>query len=391
VAAATAIFYGILTAEYALKSSTATSALKPSGESGINYVLCEADLSAGIDPEEDSYRNHAYILLRVDENKRIIHMIYVPSNLRVTLSNNNRYQLWQASSFGGDAAIINTISTYVGVNISHYVKTNLEGLAYLAKLSGSLAVTLFEEVTDDKGNVVIPAGNQIATAENIEALLCCTDYAKGTNSQAQNLMSFTASVIPRMLEISGVPFILRLDELSKYFETDLTIYDIIRYANEFRSIAAIDMGRACIPGSIVTTNNIDYYVATTNEWSRIKERFVAGLDPSYVQDIDQDFDRASITIDVRNANSTEGVAAYCAQVLREAGFTVSNVANVEDGVNYPETLVVYHDEQYIAAGQAVINTIGAGRLINGGDDYRFDTTLYIALGVDYYIPSNKDN
>lgn len=50
---------------------------------------------------------------------------------------------------------------------------------------------------------------------------------------------------------------------------------------------------------------------------------------------------------------------------------------------YPETLVIYKDEAFEIAAKAIVSDLSAGRVVNGGDFYTFDTNVLVIIGTDW--------
>lgn len=69
--------------------------------------------------------------------------------------------------------------------------------------------------------------------------------------------------------------------------------------------------------------------------------------------------------------------------LTSAGYDVKSVGNVDDGTVYPETLVIYKDEAFEIAAKAIVSDLSAGRVVNGGDFYTFDTNVLVIIGTDW--------
>ena len=65
------------------------------------------------------------------------------------------------------------------------------------------------------------------------------------------------------------------------------------------------------------------------------------------------------------------------------GYAVEGVGNVDDGTAYPETLVIYRGEENELAAKAVVSDLSAGRVVNGGDFYSFNTDVLVIIGQDW--------
>ena len=76
-------------------------------------------------------------------------------------------------------------------------------------------------------------------------------------------------------------------------------------------------------------------------------------------------------------------AAFRERRPAAAGYDVKSVGNVDDGTVYPETLVIYKDEAFEIAAKAIVSDLSAGRVVNGGDFYTFDTNVLVIIGTDW--------
>ena len=94
-------------------------------------------------------------------------------------------------------------------------------------------------------------------------------------------------------------------------------------------------------------------------------------------------DRSLLTVEVRNGSGIQGAAARCGELLESDGYQVEAVGNVDDGTAYPETMVIYKDAAFEIAAKAVVSDLSAGRVVNGGDFYQFDTDLLVIIGQDW--------
>ena len=92
---------------------------------------------------------------------------------------------------------------------------------------------------------------------------------------------------------------------------------------------------------------------------------------------------AAVSVEIRNGAASTGMAAKLSEALVAEGYKVEDVGNTDDGTIYPETLVIYKDEAYEGACKAILNEMGGGRIINGGDFYSFDTNVLVIIGRDW--------
>ena len=93
-------------------------------------------------------------------------------------------------------------------------------------------------------------------------------------------------------------------------------------------------------------------------------------------------------MDVRNGAQVTGAAKRMGELLESVGYQVKSVGNTNDNTTYPETLVIYKDPAFEIAAKAIVSDLAAGRVVNGGDFYTFDTDVLVIIGQDW-IPAGS--
>ena len=135
-----------------------------------------------------------------------------------------------------------------------------------------------------------------------------------------------------------------------------------------------------MPGSETEAAGGTVYIASSV--SSLLERMKAGK-AFESQEAAVTVDQTKFEIEIRNGAYIDGAGAQMSEILTQAGFKVGDVGNANDGVIYPETLVIYKDPAQAQNAEAVVQALQAGRVINGGDFYTFDTEILVILGEDW--------
>jgi hypothetical protein len=120
-----------------------------------------------------------------------------------------------------------------------------------------------------------------------------------------------------------------------------------------------------------------------DELATMMEAVRAGNAPESAAGNVANVDRSLLTVEVRNGSGIQGAAARCGELLESDGYQVEAVGNVDDSTAYPETMVIYKDAAFEIAAKAVVSDLSAGRVVNGGDFYQFDTDLLVIIGQDW--------
>lgn len=123
----------------------------------------------------------------MDEGARAATVVSLPSNLQVKLSDGAAHPLYDVAALGGDAALVEAVAGFAGVNVSHFARTDAEGIAHLVDAVGGVLVNVAEEVDDPTaGDVYLAEGEQALDGAAALTLLRAQNYAGGVESQAAN-------------------------------------------------------------------------------------------------------------------------------------------------------------------------------------------------------------
>ena len=323
-----------------------------------------------------------YLLVRVDEGARAATVVSLPSNLQVKLSDGAAHPLYDVAALGGDAALVEAVAGFAGVNVSHFARTDAEGIAHLVDAVGGVLVNVAEEVDDPTaGDVYLAEGEQALDGAAALTLLRAQNYAGGVESQAANRAAFFFALANKLMEPHGLGMIMRLDQTASDVQTDWKTLDLMALADALRGLQTTYA--ASVPGHETSVDGTSQYVASGGDWTDLMDRVRAGDDPAAPEAAAPAVDPASFTVAVRNGTDVTGSAAQLTKTLEAQGFKVVETGNVDDYTVYPETLVIYHDEALSPAADAVVKAMGAGRAINGGSYYTFEADVLVIIGTDY--------
>lgn len=374
-------YLGSVSGKLALPGDGVSSALAAQDEGVPYYVLLAADLDAS-DGSNDQV--DALLLARVDEQGKAATLVQIPTNVRVLLSDGEYHPISDARAQGGDSELVSAVASLAGVGVSHYVRTDAEGLSHLVDEVGGVEVQLVEEVDDPSaGDAYLPAGAQLLDGETALVLLRAQNYTNGLETQASHQCAFAAALAEKLLQINALPFVLKLDAVASDVQTDWSAREALSVAAALRGMTAASVLSAQVPGYETVSNGETYYVAQTSSWQAMMEKVEAGEDLAVTDAVTgSDVDPASFTITVRNGSGVTGGAAQLGEILTNAGYKVEEVGNTDNQV-YTETLVVYNDAAMQPAAEAVVATLGSGRVIASNGFYAFETDVLVVLGKDW--------
>ncbi|MEC4295564.1 LCP family protein [Adlercreutzia shanghongiae] len=382
--AGTMAFFAWSDSQLSLGDSNAKEALVAAEDGAASYALLVADLTTGATAPNDT--DKAYMAVRIDAASRVLTFVTIPSSVAVELSDGERHALSDAQSVGGDAELLRAAGALLGIEFSHFASTNAEGLSRLVDIVGGVPVELSEEVDDPRaGTRVLAAGAQTLDGAQALTLLRASNYADALETQAKMRALFTVNLAERAASGEGLAFPSVVADGSAFVSTDWTSGQIIAMGDAFSPLTDATVYAAVVPGR--TVDGEDGAPATFevagDELASMMEAVKSGQSPQAAEADLANVDRSLVTVEVRNGSGIQGAAARCGELLTSDGYEVASVGNVDDGAVYPETLVIYKDEAFEIAAKAIVSDLSAGRVVNGGDFYHFDTNVLVIIGSDW--------
>lgn len=383
VLAGVGAFFAFSDARLSLGDSNAQEALAAPTAGDPYYALCTAQLGTAASPDP------AYMVVRIDEVGRVLTFLTVPAQISVEMSDGERHPLSDAVSVGGDAELIRQVSQLLGVDIAHFASTDVAGLKRMVEIVGGVPVTLDVEVDDPRAGInVLPAGEQTLDGDQALTLLRATNFSDGLTTQATNRAMFTVNLAGRASSGEGLSFPSVVSDAAAAVSTDWTSGQIISLGDAMRPLSDATVYAGVVPGHLADTDDGTVYRVDDDELDSMMEAVRAGNAPQSGEGSIANVNRALITVDVRNGAQVTGAAKRMGELLSSAGYQVKYVGNTDDNTTYPETLVIYKDAAYEVAAKAIVNDLAAGRVVNGGDFYSFDTDVLVIIGKDW-IPAGS--
>lgn len=388
VIAAVAIFAGVSAyfavsdSQLSLGDSNAKEALAAPAEGAPYYVLCTAALGTAVEPDDPT--GEAYQVVRIDEGSRTLTFVSVPPQIMVQLSDGQVHPLSDARAQGGDAELIDQVESLLGVEISHFASTDAAGLSRLVDLVGGVPVDVPGEVDDPRAGIsVLKQGQQTLDAAQSLTLLRASNFADGLATQAKNRAAFTVNLASRATSGEGLSFPSIIGDGASAVSTDWSSGQLIALGDALKPLSDATVYASVVPGRLVEEDGTVSYEVSGEELTAMMEAVNAGSAPESAEGNVANVDRTAITVEVRNGSGIQGAAARCGELLTSAGYQVASVGNVDDGTTYPETLVIYKGEDHEIAAKAVVSDLSAGRVVNGGDFYSFNTDVLVIIGQDW--------
>lgn len=237
-------------------------------------------------PGDTTYRSDSIILVRCDPNKKVVTLVSIPRDSKVTYKG-SIYKITETHAIGGSEAVVECVNELCGVKISHYAEINFDGMKQLVDSVGGIDINVPEgdEVDDpEAGPVKIEAGQQHMDGE--AALTFCRarhqfqdgDYTRMRHQRM--VLGALANQILNNLDVTKIPSLV--ESLSSMVATDLNVQDIVSLVNAMKGMDTNSMYSCNLPSHAGADTYIDgksYVFVDEEKTKEIMARVDAGVDP----------------------------------------------------------------------------------------------------------------
>ncbi len=271
-------------------------------------------LLLGVDSNNDEYadkfektRTDSIMLVSIDNSSKSVNVISIPRDSKVYIDGHGIDKINAAHATGGIEATIKTVQNMFGIRVDHYVLVDYNGMKEIIKILGTVPVNVEKKLryTDYSGKlfVKLDPGMQELDAEQAEQFARFRHDAVGDIGRVERQRMLVKGIITK---IKSPESIAKLPEIisttNNYIKTDMTIFDLSRYAGIAKSINLDDVVVATLPGHPSQNSYISYWILEPERVQSIIDRLVYRIEkddpkaaplkisllynPEYVKDIE---------------------------------------------------------------------------------------------------------
>jgi len=256
----------------------------PSPE-GAEYVLI-----LGVDRRSGRSRSQSdtILLMRIERGKKRVSMLSIPRDTLVEVPGYGVRKINSAHFYGGPALAIQTIKSYTGLPVHHYVKIEFTGFVGVVDAIGGVWIDVDQAIDDPMGattggvsNVTqIPAGRQ--KLSGTQALTYVrTRRAVGSDfTRIKHQQQFLKAVATQALATSNwsrLPSVVTA--VANNVETDMSGSSLLSFARAFRSFDGSSARAYTAPGTSANVNGVACVIADKEASEVLFRAFAAGEEP----------------------------------------------------------------------------------------------------------------
>lgn len=224
-------------------------------------------------------RSDVIMLARVDPGAGSVSLVSIPRDTMVTI-NGSTQKINAAYAHGGSAMAVRAVSEFAGVPISHFVSVHFEELEEIVDMLGGVWVDVPESFSAGNGGMSFEAGSQLLNGQQALAYARERYHVSGGDfGRAQAQRQIVEAVIRQVLASSPVELPGLIGQLANCITTDLSVTDIVGYAQEFLGKELTVYSAVC-PSYTLSQDGVSYVATMFDEWKRMMQLVDAGLDPN---------------------------------------------------------------------------------------------------------------
>lgn len=354
--------------------------------------------------DQSNYRSDTIILARIDPGNKIVTLVSIH---RDTYCPEIDGKINSYYARGGASAVIEKISDFAHVPVSHYAEVNIDALVAVTDALGGVEVDVPYEINDTEymGHINgghLDAGLQVLDGAKAELFTrsrhAYDNLGDGDRYRAANQRLFIDACLKKLMSASPIDMVNVINAVVDYVTTDLTLDQIVNLALAMRGIDTTNGVYSTM--NPTTSEYVDgtwYEFNIDDQWDQIMAAVDAGQRPPV------DYDYVSVTDDINSAthadsstasatSSDASGAATSASGANLSGVSVSvrgcggsaeamssTVSKLEQAgasawdagnadLSLDSTQVVYEDDAYASAASQIASLIGA-KAVPAGDEW----------------------
>lgn len=200
------------------------------------------------DAENDAGRADIIMLFYLNPEENTGSLLSIPRDTLVEIPGYGEDKINAAYAYGGEELMIKTISSFLGVEINHYVTLDFDGFVDLIDALGGVDITIDRPMVDPKSGANFASGNHHLTGEQALSYTRSRSTELGDIGRIQRQQQLFKELLRQKLNIkylSSAPYYFNI--LVENTRTDLDILTILKYSKAILSFSSENFETAIIP------------------------------------------------------------------------------------------------------------------------------------------------
>lgn len=263
----------------------------------VSFLLIGTDKRPGT----TSYNSDSIIVASFDPETKIISMLSIPRDTRVTLSGSGSYcKINAVPMLKGIDELEKQVTDLTGIKLDGYVLTNFDGFKDIIDTLGGITIDVEKDMkyeTGDKEDGVIDLKAGVQKLDGTKAL----QYARfrhdatadiGRTARQQKVLTAVGKEMLQPATILKLPKLV--PELLKAVETDLSLKELLKLAGAAKSFEEATIVTQTLPGDAIMLDGLSYWEVNRDTAKEVAQNLLLGKttdkvwDSSVLANLDED-------------------------------------------------------------------------------------------------------
>ena len=231
-----------------------------------NILLMGVDVATNSENPFKGNRSDTMLLISVAPYGKNINVISIPRDSKVYIAGRNKAdKINHAFAFGGAKLAVRTVEETFGVKINNYLAISNEGVIKMIDTLGGLPIYIEKNMKYDDYSanlhINLKQGNHVLSGKETEGYLRFRHDSFGDIGRIRRQQWFFDALLERLKDptvIVKLPELLKI--IPEYIQTDMSAYDLAKYAGMAKNVDTSTIQIATIPGSPSTKGVISYWI-----------------------------------------------------------------------------------------------------------------------------------
>ncbi len=282
-----------------------------------NILLMGVDIATNSSNPFKGNRSDTMLLISIAPYGKNVNVISIPRDSKVYIAGKNKTdKINHAFAFGGAKLAVKTVEETFGVKINNYLAISNAGVIKMIDVLGGLPIYIEKNMKYDDYSanlhINLKQGNQVLSGLETEGYLRFRHDSYGDIGRIRRQQWFFNALLERLKDPS---VIVKLPELLKimpeYIQTDLSAYDLAKYAGMAKSIDVSSVQVATIPGAPSSKGVISYWIVDPEKTQELMDKMVYR--------VKTEMDLKDLSVGILYDESKEGTALNLKQELIDRG------------------------------------------------------------------------
>ena len=238
-------------------------------------LMVGVDKNGDDDNNTDFTRTDTIMLLRADTKSGEIELLSIPRDSRIKIRDNFD-KVNHAHAYGGIELTMQTLRTFLGLDIDYYVQVNYQALINIVDALGGVDYDVPPGIEIDKGKVQIkPGPNHLDGNEVMWYLRTRNIYDNGDIGRVNTQQAFVKAMVDEMVKKSkDINLMTFISNYLRYVKTNLPMTAMMDLAGNINNFSSDKMTTHTVPGMEETIGGVSYYIPDYQKtWDIVDENF----------------------------------------------------------------------------------------------------------------------